>query len=464
MPPHHSLCVHAHFYQPPREDPYTGIVPSEQGAWPFLNWNERIFETCYKPNAELGNFNKISFNLGPTLSQWLKETHPETLAKIVQADSENVKQYGVGNAIAQGYNHTILPLMKRRDKQTQISWGISDFKRTFGRKPQGMWLPETAVDMETLELLVANGIEFTILAPWQAETQDLDTRKAYQVILPDHKSIKIFFYHSGISSRISFDPGSTENADSFILDYVKGEFTSRREDQMLLIASDGELYGHHQVFRDKFLSYLLNGSLSCQNIDYSFPALQLQKQKVIPIVKIKENTSWSCHHGVERWRGVCSCTLNSDWKKPLKFALDRLSWDIDQIFLEKTQEILSNPWKSREQFIEVILGEKKYSDWIIGQITDPISAVESEIIHFLLQAQMERQRMFTSCGWFFEDFDRIEPKNNIAYAAHAVWLTKQATGIDLSPMTIPYLDKVRSWMSGLTASQVFKDVLVRFEK
>ncbi|KAF0112338.1 MAG: glycosyl hydrolase family [Chloroflexi bacterium] len=463
MAQHQSLCVHAHFYQPPREDPFTGIIPHEPGALPFSNWNERIYETCYKPNAELGNFNKISFNLGPTLIHWLKDAHPEVLTQIVQADHENYERYGVGNAIAQGYNHTILPLAIRRDKQTQIQWGIRDFEITFNRKPQGMWLPETAVDMETLELLVDNGIEFTILAPWQADVHEVNPRKAYQVLLPNHKSIKVFFYHSGISSRISFDPCSTENADQFIREYVKGEFSTRGEDQMLLVASDGELYGHHQTYRDKFLSYLLNGSLSCQNIEFSFPALQLQKQKVIPLVKIKENTSWSCHHGVERWRGVCSCTLNSEWKKPLREALNQLSRGIDQIYFESCQEILKNPWESRDRFIEVILGEQKYSDWLMNKTHYPASAADSAKIRSMLQAQVERQRMFTSCGWFFEDFDRIEPKNNVIYAAHAIWLTRLASGVDLAPSAIPALDKARSWRTGLTASQVFNDALKRFE-
>ena len=339
---HQSLCVHAHFYQPPREDPFTANIPLEAGAWPFNNWNEKIFENCYKPNAELGNFSKISFNLGPTLSVWLRQNHPEVLNLIVQADHENYERFGTGNAIAQPYNHTILPLANRRDKQTQVRWGIYEFERTFQHKPQGMWLPETAVDMETLEILAENGIEFTILAPWQAETKDLDPRRAYQVMIANHKPIKVIFYHSGLSSRISFDPGSTENADQFIRGYVKPEFTNKNENQWIMMASDGELYGHHQVFRDKFLSYLLNGSLAGQNIDYSFPGLQLQKQQVFPVMKIREGTSWSCHHGVQRWRGVCACTPNSEWKKHLRDALEVLALNVNSVFLDACEGILAH--------------------------------------------------------------------------------------------------------------------------
>jgi alpha-amylase/alpha-mannosidase (GH57 family) len=236
MPSSKNLCIHTHFYQPSREDPFSGIIPDEPGASPYRNWNEKIFEDCYRPNVEVGNFNKISFNIGPTLSQWMKNTHPDTFNQIVNADKKNVEKYGVGNAIAQSYHHSILPLASSRDKQTQISWGIYDFQRTFGRKPQGMWLPETAVDTECLELLAQNGIQFTILAPWQAESDEIDPKKIYQVALRDGKSIKIIFYHSGISSRISFDPNSTLNADLFNQNYISSEFSSSRESEMLLVA------------------------------------------------------------------------------------------------------------------------------------------------------------------------------------------------------------------------------------
>jgi alpha-amylase/alpha-mannosidase (GH57 family) len=464
MPNRHSLCVHAHFYQPTREDPLTGIIPEEPGAFPYSNWNELIFEMCYKPNAAQGNFSRISFDIGPTLSKWLRLYHPEVLNQIVDADRQNMEHYGVGNAIAQSYHHTILPLGKRRDKQTQIRWGIYEFERTFKHKPLGMWLPETAVDMETLEVLVENGIEFTILAPWQADVKEVDPRKAYQVILQGHKSIKVFFYHSGLSARVSFDPGATENADSFARNFVKPEFTAGDQNQWLMIATDGELYGHHQIFRDKFLSYLLDGSISAQHIETDFPGLQLTQQKVFPVIKIKDDTSWSCHHGVQRWSGVCSCTPNSEWKKPLREALELVSDEVDKIFTAAGKGVFENVWDARDQYIEVFNGDRNFSDWLQNLAVSMPADEKAKKLERLFQAELECQRMFTSCGWFFNDLDRIEPKNAVTYAARAVWLVKKATGIDISPEITVILEKSKSWQNAVSALDFFKEAMQRFEQ
>lgn len=464
MPNRHSLCVHAHFYQPTREDPLTGVIPEEPGAFPHSNWNELIFEMCYKPNAALGNFSRISFDIGPTLSKWLRQYHPDVLNQIVDADRQNMDHYGVGNAIAQSYHHTILPLGKRRDKQTQIRWGIYEFERTFKHKPFGMWLPETAVDMETLEVLVENGIQFTILAPWQADEKEVDPRKAYQVILPGHKSIKVFFYHSGLSARVSFDPSATENADAFARNFVKPEFTAGDQNQWLMIATDGELYGHHQIFRDKFLSYLLDGSISAQHIETDFPALQLTQQKVFPVIKIKDDTSWSCHHGVQRWSRVCSCTPNSEWKKPLREALELVSDEVDKLFVAACDGVFENPWDARDQYIQVFSGDRKFADWLQNLTVSTLSEEKVMQLDKLFQAEWECQRMFTSCAWFFNDLDRIEPKNAVIYAAHAVWLVKQATGIDLSPEISVILEKSISWQNVVSAMIFFKDATLRFEQ
>ena len=464
MTNHHSLNVHAHFYQPSRVDLLNGSIPDEPGAHPYRNWNEKIYEECYRPNAELGNFEKIGFNIGPTLNAWLRQHHPETLGLIIQADRENIKKFGVGNAIAQPYHHTILPLSNQRDKLTQIRWGIYDFEHTFGRSPRGMWLPETAVDLESLELLADNGIEFTILAPWQADAHEIDPRKAYQVILAGHKAIKVIFYHSGLSSRISFDSAATENADEFIRKYVKPEFLSGVGDQWLTMASDGELYGHHQSFRDKFLSYLLNGSLSIQSLDYSFPALQIQKQTTFPIIKIRDKTSWSCHHGVKRWQGVCGCTTNGEWKKHLRESLERLAFNLDAVFKQYCDDLQIDPWKARDGYVEVFAGGRDFKEWFESSAKINLTYHEIDIYRSLFEAQLDGQRMFTSCGWFFEDLDRIEPRNNLAYAAHAVWLVKKATAIDLLRDLMPYLEKAKSWRSGLTAADVFMQAFSRFER
>lgn len=456
------LTIHAHFYQPSREDPQSGAIPDEEGARPYKNWNERIFSDCYLPNIELGNFSKLSFNIGPTLVRWFENQHPEALARIVEADRQNLKRFGVGNAMAQAFHHTILPLMNRRDKQTQIRWGIADFQRVFKRKPQGLWLPETAVDMETLEVLAENGIEFTILAPWQAEAGDLDPRKAYQVILPNHNSIKVFFYHSGLSSRISFDPFVTQNADEFIHQFVKPEYSTVDENQWLLLASDGELYGHHQSFRDKFLSYLLNGSAAIQNVEFSFPALQLQTQSSFPLMKIKNETSWSCHHGIQRWRGVCDCTPHSEWKKHLREGLERIKVEIDKDFEETCAASGIDPWTARDHYWQVFCEGQRFENWIRSQAKSTISG-DLKVLEQVFLAELEAQRMFASCGWFFEDLNRIEPKNNLNHAAYAVWLIRSALGKDIAISAMPSFERCQSWQVQLNAADLFRGMLARYQ-
>jgi alpha-amylase/alpha-mannosidase (GH57 family) len=326
-----------------------------------------------------------------------------------------------------------------------------------------MWLPETAVDHETLEVLVENGIEFTILAPWQADVKDVDPHKAYQMILPGHKSIKVFFYHSGLSAKVSFDPHATMNADAFARNFVKPEFTAGDTAQWLVIATDGELYGHHQIYRDKFLSYLLDGSISAQHIETVFPGQQLIQQKVFPVIKIRDNTSWSCHHGVQRWSSVCACTPNSDWKKPLREALERISDEVDKLFLSSCNGILENVWEARDRYIEVFSGEYKFADWLNKLTNAELTDEKIKQLDQLFQAELDCQRMFTSCGWFFDDLDRIEPRNAVIYGTHAVWLTMQATGFDISPAVSPLLEKCKSWRINLSALDIYKEVMQRFE-
>jgi alpha-amylase/alpha-mannosidase (GH57 family) len=455
----YQFCVHGHFYQPPREDPLTNEIPAEPGAHPFANWNERINDQCYRPNALLGNFEHISFNIGPTLVKWLEESDPETLARIVEQDQSNLKQYGVSSAMAQGYNHTILPLSNREDKRTQVKWGIRSYEHLFQHKPEGLWLPETAVDLETLEILAECGIKFTILAPWQAVADHLDVTQPYRVELRDGQQMIVFFYHPELSTRISFDPGSTVNADAFVLEHLlpkfRVEIRKPSENQLLLIASDGELYGHHQPFRDKFLAHLVNGAITGKKIKKTFPALWLLENQPRKAIQIHENTSWSCHHGVKRWSQPCDCTPNGNWKEPLRKALNFIASEIDLVYLETCIPFIQDPWKLRNEYIEVILGRVTATDLIQANLIQPLEEGLLEKISILLLAQYERQRMFTSCGWFFDDFDRIEPRNNVAYAAQAVWLCYLASGVDISPRAKPFLRAVKSWRSGLRADIVF---------
>ena len=454
-----ALCVHAHFYQPPREDPFTGEIPLEPGAMPYSNWNERIYHQCYKPNAELGNFEYMSFNIGPTLVSWLARRHPETLKMIVEQEQKNFTTYKVGNALAQAYHHIILPLAKYHDKVTQIRWGIADFEFHFGHKPAGMWLPETAVDHETLEVLSENGIEFTLLAPWQAEEDDLDVTQPYKVALKNGaKHINIFFYDD-LSGHVSFNAEMTINADLFVQKYLLPAYLAKPgnggRSQIVIIASDGELYGHHQPHREKFLQYLLNGALDGTTLQPSYLGLWLKMHPPRNSAIIKDNTSWSCHHGILRWKGVCACTPHGAWKAPLREALDDLAEAIDNEFLKVVQKYLGDPWELRHQYIQVVNKRMTLPALLESLVGHRLEADEVTKIDLLLRAQYERQRMFTSCGWFFDDFDRIEPRNNIAYAAKAVCLTEAATGKNLAPMTLESLRRVESWRSGIWGSTVF---------
>lgn len=454
-----AFCVHGHFYQPPREDPLTGEIPVEPGAAPYRNWNERINAQCYQPNAQLGNFEHISFNIGPTLLDWMARYDPETLQLIIAQEQRTCEKYGVGNGMAQAYHHTILPLASLPDKFTQVRWGIANFTHYFGHKPQGMWLPETAVDEETLSVLARCGIEFTILAPWQADTDNLDPSQPYRVELADGNSINVFFYNQDLSTRISFDPGATVNADRFIQESLLPKFQNQNgraaEPQLVMTASDGELYGHHQPFRDKFLAYLVDHGVKQYPLNRTFPALWLRLHPVQQKIKIRQRTSWSCFHGVTRWMDACGCTPNGHWKFALRQALDQLGDAVNEQYLKIVSGYLPDPWELRHRYIHVILGEMTVQDFLSSQLTQPISSAEQHTIHLLLKAQFERQRIFTSCGWFFDDFDRIEPRNNVAYAAQAVWLTEKATGADLFPLAMSVLSEVRSPRSGLRADEVF---------
>ncbi len=456
-----SISIHAHFYQPPREDPFTGMIPEEVGPYPYKNWNERIHAECYRPNAELGNFEHISFNVGPTLLQWMSQYKPDTVRMIVSQDQANVQRYGVGNAMAQAYNHTILPLAAYQDKVTQITWGIADFEHHFGRKPQGMWLPETAVDLETLTVLAEQGIEYTILAPWQADTDSLDPTEPYRVKLPDDRSMLVFFYHRDLSGGISFNPALTSNADAFIQQEVAPLFNpeklQRNEPQMIIIATDGELYGHHQHFRDRFLKHLINGASSSMGLSPSYPALLLHEFPTPRLIDIRPRTSWSCHHGVIRWMGLCDCTPGDGrWKAYLRQAFVRLAEQLDDLYQAVVWKAGIDPWALRNRYIHVVLGHMPVRSLILESAGRSLDDDLLEVIRLLLESQYERQRMFTSCGWYFEDFSRIEPKNNVAYAARAVWLARKATGVDLSPQVQADLKHVISHRTGLRGDMVFQ--------
>ncbi len=461
-----GFCIHGHFYQPPREDPLTGEIPFETGASPYKNWNERIHDQCYRPNALLGNFERVSFNVGPTLVEWMAGYDATTLLQIIEQERSNFERHGVGNGMAQAYNHTILPLASRVDKITQVRWGLADFNYRFGHKPTGMWLPEAAVDEETLDVLIDHGIEFVILAPWQAQEAHLDGSQPYQVQLSNGKQITAFFYDQDLSTRISFDPASTVNADEFITKYLLPKFrmdSSQMElpPQLIMAASDGELYGHHQNFRDKFLAHMMKVALRAHPVEPTYPGLWLKQFPARKRTGVRYFTSWSCHHGVTRWMGACGCTEHAEWKAPLRQAFNEIARALDDQFEQAMSQYFTDAWEMRHQYIHVLLKEVKLEEWLQGNARRLLEPQDMRKATILLAAQFERQRMFTSCGWYFEDFDRIEPRNNVAYAAQAIWLTHQATGVDLTSLAMAWLRPVKSWRSGLRGDVVFSQFFQR---
>jgi alpha-amylase/alpha-mannosidase (GH57 family) len=454
-----TLCVHGHFYQPPREDPLTGEIPQEKGADPFHDWNEKIFAECYLPNLEEGNFSRISFNIGPTLFTWMEQVYPEAVSMIIAADRANVAKYGVGNAIAQPYNHTILPLATREDKITQISWGIDDFQHRFGRKPQGMWLPEAAVDLQTMKIMADHGIEFTILAPWQAAEDSMNPTVPYHVKVAGGKSMTVFFYEAELSMLVSFQPDATTNANAFVENHLRRVDAKWPMDgnRIITLASDGELYGHHQPMREKFLAYLLAHAAQDAGCEVKYPALWLKENKVDSVMEILQNTSWSCHHGVSRWDGTCDCTPNAGWKHIFRTVFNELSNDLDDIYNEQAGKMVADPMHAKTAYLSVMKDEYSWNEFLSRELIPNLTLTDEQKLrlHYLFESQWERQRMYTSCAWFFEDFDRIEPQNNVAYLAQAIWLTLQASGIDLSTKAERLLSDVKSNRVKLSADQVF---------
>ena len=462
-----KYCVHGHFYQPPREEPISNQIPKERGANPFDNWNERICAECYTPNAELGNFKKISFNIGPTLFQWLVDFVPETAGMIVDQERQNFETYGVGNGMAQAYNHSILPLQTCLDKITQVRWGIEEFNYRFGHSPLGMWLPETGVDMETLCVLSDCGLTFTILAPWQIQREaNGNEHEPVLIELPGgRKPFVVFPYEREYSTKISFLPEFTENGDSFLQD-IKINHKSKKG--LTLFASDGELYGHHQHFRDLFLSYILGPGSQNNNISWTYPGLYLKENEVTVKANLKEPSSWSCLHGVGRWTEDCGCTPGSTWKNPMRLSLNAIAEWVDDIYVKAFNSnnadkdtITPLAWELRHRYIEHMLGIKSVE--AIGRelFGDLWLEFDSQRIERLLEAQLERQKMFTSCGWFFDDFNRIEPANNIAYAAKAVWICQKYSGNSLPASTFDLLNDVFSQETGLSGYIIFLETLER---
>jgi alpha-amylase/alpha-mannosidase (GH57 family) len=473
------ICIHGHFYQPPRENPWLESIELQDSAYPYHDWNERITAECYGPNGVsrildgsgrifkiFNNYSRISFNLGPTLLSWLEQKAPSVYRSIFEADKESRMRFsGHGSAIAQVYNHMIMPLANDRDKVTQVVWGLRDFELRFGRRPEGMWLGETAVDTRTLEILAAHGIIYTILAPHQARrfraigaetwtdvsNGSIDPTRPYRIALPSGGSISIFFYDGPISRAVAFE--HLLDRGEYLVGRLMGAFSEHRTGpQLVHVATDGETYGHHHRFGDMALAYALNqieGQDMAHMTNYGEFLEKFPPQYEAEII---ENTSWSCMHGVERWRSDCGCNTgglagwNQQWRKPLRDSFDWLRDRLISIYEEHGGALLKNIWAARDEYIDLIFdrSQEDVDEFMERHGIRPMDDLEKQRALKLLEMQRQAMFMYTSCGWFFNEVSGIETVQVIQYAARALQLAEQVSGQQLEPEFLSRLESVPS--------------------
>ncbi len=474
------VCIHGHFYQPPRENPWLNEVELQESAHPYHDWNKRISVECYARNAFsrildgnhkivdiVNNYSKISFNFGPTLLSWLEQKEPEIYAAILEADHLSQKNFsGHGGALAQIYGHMIMPLANTRDKRTQVLWGIKDFEYRFRRKPEGMWLAETAVDLETLDIMAEYGIKFTILAPHQAQKikqinqeeiwhdvqgQKVDPRIPYICRLPSGRSINIFFYDGRIAQGVAFE-GLLNNGEHFARRLIVEINTHNPQPQLVNIATDGETYGHHHKFGDMALAYCLYHIQHQQSAQLTIYGEFLERFPPQYEVNIVENSSWSCMHGVERWRSNCGCSTggqpgwNQHWRKPLRDALDWLRDQLAEVYQKEIGSFSNDGWTLRDHYIELILdrSEENIQKFVKNYISKPLNEEERIKLLKLLEMQYNAILMYTSCGWFFSEISGIETVQILKYAARAIQLARETTSVDLEEGFIKLLEQAPS--------------------
>jgi len=457
------ICIHGHFYQPPRENPWLETVETQDSAAPYHDWNERVCAECYAANGAarivngrnqiisiVNNYSRISFNIGPTLMSWLEQNAPRTYRMILDGERSSRKNFrGHSSAIAQVYNHMILPLASTRDRLTQIRWGIADYERRYGRPPEGMWLAETAADTESLRLLAEQGIKFTILAPHQCKRvrqlkdspgewtptpeSSVDTTRPYLVRFPSGASIAIFFYNGPVSRAIAFE-GLLNSSEAYAA-RLKVSFKDRSEPQLVHVATDGESYGHHHKYGDMGLAFALNLLNNDKTVRLTNYASFLERFPPENECEIVDNTSWSCAHGVERWRSNCGCNggkpgWNQRWRTPLRQALDQLRDAIVPLTEETGAKYFRDVWAARDAYIQVILDrtEERIDRFLAEHTRRTLNRDERVHALELMEMQRHAQLMYTSCGWFFDDIAGIETVQIIAYAARVIQLARRFFG------------------------------------
>lgn len=459
------ICIHGHFYQPPRENPWLETIEVQRSAAPFHDWNERIAAECYAPNRAarlldakgqitslIDNYRHISFNFGPTLLLWLEREDPATYAAILAADAASRELYqGHGAAIAQAWGHIILPLANQRDKMTQIRWGIADFSSRFARPPEGMWLPEAAVDIESLELLAEAGIGFTILSPFQAsqvrklgeetwqqvDNGSIDSRHPYLCFLPSGRSIAIFFYDGSLARAVAFG-GLLNSGDAFAAK-LKAGLLPTKSAQLVHLATDGESYGHHHKFGEMALARAIDHINRDKSAQLTVYGAYLAAHPPQMEVEILPMSSWSCAHGVERWRSDCGCHIGTDpawnqrWRAPLRDAFDSLRDQLIPLFEKCGSEIFADPWATRDAYIEVILDRSTahVKNFLSKAAKHELTPRQEQQGLELLEMQHHTMQMYTSCGWFFDEVSGIETVQLLTYAGRAIDLARSACGVDL---------------------------------
>ncbi len=470
------LCIHGHFYQPPRENAWLETIELQDSAAPAHDWNERICSECYSPNSLArvlddkrnlidlaSNYSRISFNFGPTLLSWMEKYAPEVYQSILEADHKSQQRFGGhGSAIAQVYNHIILPLANAHDKETQIKWGITDFEKRFGRKPESVWLAETACNTDTLEALAAEGMKFVILAPgqcarvrkigapeWEEVGVRVDPKRAYQCNLPSGKQIVLFFYDGPISQGIAFS--DTLSSGEKFAGRLLSTYNPTDEPQLMHIATDGETYGHHQKFSEMALAYCLKKVEENPDVKLTVYGEFLEKHPPTYEAQIVENTSWSCFHGVERWRSNCGCNSGGKpgwqqkWRGPLREALDFVRDEGIKTFETLGPKYLKDIWAARNAYIELILDRSEQNRERFLQTYATAEGVENPSQPLmLLEMQRNALLMYTSCGWFFDEVSGIETVQIMQYAARAIELNTALTGKDIEPEFMERLSKAPS--------------------
>jgi alpha-amylase/alpha-mannosidase (GH57 family) len=474
------ICIHGHFYQPPRENPWLETVETQDNAAPYHDWNERICAECYATNGAariqnnknqitriVNNYARISFNFGPTLLSWLKENAPRTYRMILDGERRSRKSFGGhSSAMAQVFNHVIMPLAAERDRITQIRWGIADYQQHYGTPPEGMWLAETAADTRSLELMAENGIVFTLLAPHQCRRvralrdgegwtdtpgASVDTTHPYLLRFASGASIAVFFYNGPASRAIAFE-GLLNSGENFAA-RLKAGFKDSNQAQLVHVATDGESYGHHHKHGEMALAYALRLLERDRTVKLTNYGRFLEQFPPEYECQIEENSSWSCVHGVERWRSNCGCNggrgYNQLWRAPLRQALDELRDALAPLTEQEGARLFHDVWAARDAYIDVLLnrGTEQVERFLHTHASHQLSADERVRALELMEMQRHAQLMYTSCGWFFDDIAGIETIQIIAYAARVLQLAEALFGdaaSDLEPKFLARLAEAKS--------------------